>query len=35
VSIVVGYSQLNRGIQGFSSAGGSETPKLIELKPSF
>jgi hypothetical protein len=31
----VGYSQLYRGIQGFSSTGGSETPKLKELKPSF
>jgi hypothetical protein len=34
--MAVGYSQLYRGIQGFSSTGGgSETPKLKELKPSF
>jgi hypothetical protein len=34
--MLVGYSQLYRGIQGFSSTGGgSETPKLKELKPSF
>jgi hypothetical protein len=36
----VGYSQLYRGIQGFSctgggGGGGSETPNLKELKPSF